>query len=402
MPTAPAEVRIRATLRPVPTSMSLLSIRLLGELSAVDHRGNSLSIGNRRTQAVIAFLALSMEGERTVRDFSALFGGTDPQLAAPALMRDLQYALRFIPPDLLRHDRGSVRFKPEIVQVDALRFAALAGSESLVSIRAAADLYRGPLMPGFVSGIDAFDSWLDVERQRYAQEGVAVFSKLLSAQIKAGWWEAAVETASRLLALDPSQEVVHRTLMRLQLEQGRPDSALRRYQECADILRRELDRQPTAETERVHGEIVAALRKTPAPREVFRKPLDRPVLVLLVEDDMVSAALMEGFLAEAGYEVVSVVNGAEALMQIGSRRYDLLIIDINIPTVDGHTLFEAITRSGVDTPAIFITGSVAPEDEARSLELGAADFLRKPIRRETLLPRIRAILQRRERARQAR
>jgi DNA-binding response OmpR family regulator len=54
-------------------------------------------------------------------------------------------------------------------------------------------------------------------------------------------------------------------------------------------------------------------------------------------------------------------------------------------------------KKGMETPAIFITGVAGAEVEARSLELGAAGFLRKPIRKETLLPRVRAILQRRER-----
>jgi CheY-like chemotaxis protein len=378
--------------------MALLSIRLFGDFSAVDHRGNALSIGNRRTQAVIAFLALTMEGERTVKDFAALFGEGDADLAA-SLTRDLQFALRFIPPDLLRHDRGSLRLKRDVVDVDVARFNTFAASESLASIRSAADLYAGPLLPGFTSGLEAFDRWLEMERRQYACEVIAVFSKLLTAQVKAGWWELAVETASRLLALDPTQEVVHRTLMRLQLEQGRPDSALRRYQECADILRREFNREPSAETQMVHDEIVETLKKTPAPREVFRKPLDRPVLILLVEDDMVSSALMEGLLDDAGYEVMTVTDGALALIEIGRRQFDLLLIDINVPTLNGLQFFEVMIQKGFETPAVFITGSNAPEVEARSLELGAADFLRKPIRRETLLPRIRAILQRRERAR---
>jgi len=379
--------------------MPLLSIRLFGEFSAVDQRGNALSLGNRRTQAVIAFLALTSEGERTVKDFAALFGGDDPQLSAAALTRDLLFALRFYPPDLLRHDRDSVRLNAAAVEIDTARFNNLAASESLASIRMAVDLYQVPLLPGFVSGVEAFDRWLEIERRHYAREAIAVISKLLAAQIKAGWWELAVETASRLLSLDPSQEVVHRTLMRLQLEQGRADSALRRYQECADILRRGFDREPSAETEKVHRDIVEALKKTPAPREVFRKPLDRPVLILIVEDDMVSSALLEGLLDDAGYEIVAVADGASALIEIGRRQFDLLVLDINVPTLNGLQFFEVMMQKGFDTPAVFITGSASAEVEARSLELGAADFLRKPIRRETLLPRIRAILQRRERAR---
>jgi len=222
---------------------------------------------------------------------------------------------------------------------------------------------------------------------------VAVFGRLLAAQIKAGWWERAVETAGRLLSLDPSQEIVHRTLMRLQLEQGRPDAALSRYQECADILHRQFGTVPSAETEKVHDEIRAALKTAPAPREVFRNPIAGPVLILLVEDDLVSSALVEGFLIEAGYEVVSLADGADALIEIGRRKFDVLILDINIPTLDGLRLFEIMIQKGIETPAIFITGVAGPEAEARSLEMGAADFLRKPLRKENLLPRVRTILQ---------
>ena len=147
-------------------------------------------------------------------------------------------------------------------------------------------------------------------------------------------------------------------------------------------------------------EIEIAMKKSPAPRDAFLKPFDRSVLILVVEDDAVSSALIEGFLNEAGYEAVCVMDGADALLELGRREFDLLLLDINIPTLDGLRLFEIMIQKGIDTPAIFVTGSASPEVEARSLELGAADFLRKPIRKEALLPRIRAILQRRQRARE--
>ena len=151
------------------------------------------------------------------------------------------------------------------------------------------------------------------------------------------------------------------------------------------------------ETERLHSDIMAALERSPAPREVLRNPIDRPVLVLLVEDDLVSSALVEGYLTEAGYGVVAVADGADALMEIGRRRFDLLVLDINIPTLSGLRLFEIMIQKGIDTPAIFITGIAGAEAEARSLEMGAADFMRKPIRKETLLSRIRTIVQRKMR-----
>jgi CheY-like chemotaxis protein len=375
--------------------MALLTIRLFGDFSISDHRGNTLAIGNERTQALIAWLALHLTDVAPLREFAMQFGQED----IFALARDLRYTMRFIASDATIGEGDTLRFNRHAVDVDVARFDALVASIGVNAVREAAELYRGPLLAGFASDIAGFDEWVTEQRLRYWRTALATLGKLLAAQVKAGWWESASETAGRLLSLDPTQEVVHRTLMRLQLEQGRPDSALRRYQECADILRREFQREPSAETERVRDEIIAALERAPAPRDVFLKPLDRPVLILLLEDEAVSSALMEDFLTEAGYEVVCVTDGADALLELGRRQFDLLVLDVNVPTLSGLKLFEIMIQKGMETPAIFVTGMAGPEVEARSLEIGAADFLRKPIRKETLLPRVRAILQRRERAR---
>jgi CheY-like chemotaxis protein len=378
--------------------MSSFKVRLFGEFSAVDHRGNTLALGSRRTHAALAWLALHLDAPAPLRDFASLFGGDN----AGALGRDLRHALRFAAPDVLIGAGDTLRFNPRSVDVDVARFDALTANDSLKAIRAAAEIYRGNLLDRFVSDLPAFDEWLAERRLHYWHAALAILGKLLAAQIKAGWWENATDTASRLLALDPTQEVVHRALMRLQLEQGRPDSALRRYQECADILEREFDRQPSAETERLREEILAALENTPAPRDAFQKALDGPVLILLVEDDAVSSALVEGFLTEAGYEVVATADGGDALLELGRREFDLIVLDVNVPTLNGLQLFEIMMKKGMETPAIFITGVAGAEVEARSLELGAAGFLRKPIRKENLLPRVRAILQRRERVQSSR
>ncbi len=375
--------------------MVLLSVRLLGELSAVDYRGDALSVGNRRTQALIIYLAIRVGGKTSMTELaSLLFGDPKAEAEVREVVRDLHYALRFLPHDILIDDGTTVRFNRETVEVDARAYAELIGAPSMNSIRKAVDIYRGNLLENFSSGIEPFDAWLAERRLTYWRAALAIFGNLLTTQIRAGWWEEAVETAGRLLSLDPSQEVVHRTLMRLQLEQGRADSALRRYQECADILRREYDREPSPETERLHREIVRALERTPAPREVTHTRAGGPVLVLVVEDDLVSSVLMEGYLAEAGYEIVTVADGGDALIELGRRHFDLLILDINIPTLSGLKVFEIMLQKRIDIPALFITGMSGTDVEMQSLEMGAAGFLRKPIRKEVLLPKIRGILQR--------
>ena len=225
--------------------MPLLTIRLLGEFSATDHRGNALSVGNKRTQALIAFLALRLNQHSTLQEMGELLFGTVSPATIRGAITDLRYALRFLPADILVEDGELVRLNPDEVVVDAQQFADLISAPSINTIRAATEIYRGNLLENFTTGIASIDEWVAAKRLNYWRAAVAIFGRLLSAQIQAGWWEAAAETASRLLSLDPSQEAVHRTLMRLQLEQGRPDAALRRYQECADILLRDCNRAPS-------------------------------------------------------------------------------------------------------------------------------------------------------------
>jgi DNA-binding SARP family transcriptional activator len=376
--------------------MVLLSIRLLGDLSAVDYRGNTLSIGNRRTQALVVYLAMKIGNTPSIREIGELLFG-DPTAAVQVreLIRDLHFALRFLPPDIVVDDGVTVRFNREVVDVDVQRFNDLISAPSLNSIRKAADIYRGDLLASFTTGIPAFDAWMADRRQTFRRAAIAIFGNLLTALIRAGWWEEASDTATRLLALDPSQEVVHRTVMRLQLEQGRADAAMRRYHDCAEVLRREYGREPGPETERLRREIENALQKAPALKELTRaQTRTGPVLILLVEDDLVSAALVEGFLSEAGYEVVTVKDGGDALLELGRRGFDLLILDINIPTLSGMKVFEIMVQKRIETPALFITGMTGTEVETQSLEMGAAGFLRKPIPKDVLLQKIHGILHR--------
>lgn len=376
--------------------MPFLNIRLFGDFSAIDFRGNALSIGNRRTQALVVYLALR-GGKTSLGEIGELlFDDPGVEQQVRALIRDLQYALRYLSDEIVIDDGRTVRFNRDAVVVDAQQFNDLLSTPSINTIRKAVELYRGNLLENFTTGIRAFDEWLAERRLNLWRGALSMFGTLLAQQIRAGWWEEAVETAGRLLSLDPSQEVVHRTLMRLQLEQGRADAALRRYQECADLLRREYSREPSPETERLREEIVAALKEAPAPREVtqVRKNGGSPTLVLVVEDDLVSSALIDGFLTEAGYQVVSVADGADALLQLGRRQFDLLILDINIPTLSGLKLFEIMVQKQIHTPALFITGMPGTEVETQSMEMGAAGFLRKPISKEVLLPKVRGILRR--------
>ena len=115
--------------------------------------------------------------------------------------------------------------------------------------------------------------------------------------------------------------------------------------------------------------------------------------LLVVEDDQTTRKVITHFLQNEGYQVVVAEDGIDALIKMGQSRFDLILSDINIPNLDGFRLLEMVQQKGFGVPIILMTGRVSPEDEIRGFELGATDYLRKPIQKEVLLLRVRRILQ---------
>jgi len=115
-------------------------------------------------------------------------------------------------------------------------------------------------------------------------------------------------------------------------------------------------------------------------------------LVLLVDDDPDTLTLLERTIGSSGYTVVPAHDGGTALLELGRRAFDLVISDLDLPGLDGFTLLQIMAQQGVKAPVMFLTGSDTEEDEARGFELGAVDFMHKPIRPDVLLARIHRAL----------
>ena len=124
------------------------------------------------------------------------------------------------------------------------------------ALEQAAELYRGDLLLGFTLNEPLFEEWLVAERERLREMALEALARLLAHQSKAAGTERAIQTAVRLLGLDPLQEAVHRTLMRLYARQGRRGAALKQYQVCVGVLRRELGTEPEAETRQLYQELL--------------------------------------------------------------------------------------------------------------------------------------------------
>lgn len=121
------------------------------------------------------------------------------------------------------------------------------------------------------------------------------------------------------------------------------------------------------------------------------EPLPGPTapLVLVVDDDPDMRALLELHLSGSGYRVETAVDGVDALLALGRRDFDLVLSDINMPNLDGVKLLEMITQKGISVPTIFVTGEDDDDLEAQVLSYGAADYIRKPVRKDAMLLRVK-------------
>ncbi|RMH17537.1 MAG: response regulator [Gemmatimonadetes bacterium] len=119
--------------------------------------------------------------------------------------------------------------------------------------------------------------------------------------------------------------------------------------------------------------------------------------VLVVDDDPTTRVYLEALLKSCGYEVASAEDGIEALMLLGRAEFDVVLSDVCMPNLDGLKLLEIMTQKGLDTPVIFLTADSDPTSEVRGLELGASDFLVKPVKKDILRVRLRRLLNARAR-----
>ncbi len=110
--------------------------------------------------------------------------------------------------------------------------------------------------------------------------------------------------------------------------------------------------------------------------------------ILLLEDDPILSEIIEEFLCEHGYHVTLFYDGQEALDALFVDKFDILVLDINVPSLSGFELLKALKEAGIITPTIFITSLSQINDVKKGFALGAEDYLKKPFELEELLVRI--------------
>lgn len=119
--------------------------------------------------------------------------------------------------------------------------------------------------------------------------------------------------------------------------------------------------------------------------------------IFLVEDDLNFGAVLKAYLELNDFEVNLISDGARARSVFKPKEYDLCVLDIMLPNLDGYELASFIRATDPQVPFVFLTAKSLKEDVVKGFGLGADDYITKPFDSEVLLMKIRAILRRNDR-----
>ncbi|MBP0618867.1 BTAD domain-containing putative transcriptional regulator [Cupriavidus consociatus] len=233
------------------------------QLSSAD--GTPIPLTARKARAVLAYLALQGRAQPRDKLAALCWAESNAEQARSSLRQALSAARRALD-DAGTQGQHVVLAEGDCVMlgeiaVDVCEFEQCAREATPASLARAADLYRGDLLEGFHAAAPAFDHWLAIERERLRGMALDALAKLLGQHEQAGATDLAIASATRLLALDPLQEGVHRALIRLYERQGRQALALKQYRLCRAALQRELGVSPEPETDALYQAILRARRE---------------------------------------------------------------------------------------------------------------------------------------------
>ncbi len=116
--------------------------------------------------------------------------------------------------------------------------------------------------------------------------------------------------------------------------------------------------------------------------------------LLLLEDDLTLSETVVDYFEEQGFDVTAVYDGDEANEVIYENKFDLFLLDVNVPSMNGFELLKTVRENGNTTPAIFITSLNSMNSLEEGFESGCDDYIRKPFELKELLLRVQTIIKR--------
>ena len=274
-----------------------MRIRLLGGLEVVSPRGEPVRFATRKT--ALLFAALTLAGRRGVRRETLcdlFWPGRGEAQARNSLRQALADIRRLFPPGNgaaihVEADLETAALVADVADGDVWLFDQLIQRGDPASLALAADLYQGDLLDG-VALPEPLDQWFAPHRSAYRRKALELVDLLSRAYPAIGTTEelACERLAERLVASDPTAEEAHRALIRLYLNRGKANAALRQFRSFKEALQRELGVEPEDETralieeQRENGERPGQPTPPPAveaPIASAQRDTDHPSVVVL-------------------------------------------------------------------------------------------------------------------------
>jgi DNA-binding SARP family transcriptional activator len=242
----------------------MFRVYLFREFQIEDLDGNPIKIGTRKAQLLFAYLLLHANQPIPREKLVDLFWPDAEESKARQSVRQALYTLRNVlkkssglDTEYVTTDLQNIRFElQDHFEVDALKFdeqLAQADEEELGRstelLECAIECYRGEILQG------AYEDWTFEFQEYYRNRYLKALKQLIEIYFQSKKSEEAIEIAKKSLTSDPYQEEVHRMLIMLYVAVGNRTAALRQYEECAELLRSELDVEPLPETRALYEEI---------------------------------------------------------------------------------------------------------------------------------------------------
>ncbi|MEW8470961.1 MAG: BTAD domain-containing putative transcriptional regulator [Candidatus Thiodiazotropha sp.] len=237
----------------------VMELSLFGGFQLIDDTGAAVELRARKTKALLAWLALHQEKSQPRERLALLLWEESGDAQARHSLRQALSGLRKVlgsHADALVTDQESVLLRSGYIVSDSGSFdALLKEAQTPEQLTKLTSLYGGEFLEGFNPRANNYEEWLMTQRSHYRELAINTMSKLLAHYLQTAQLEAGIRLGIKLLASDPLQEQVHRTLMQLYARLNRPADALRQYRRCRRLLMRELGVSPEPETEQLHREI---------------------------------------------------------------------------------------------------------------------------------------------------
>ncbi|MEE9428989.1 MAG: BTAD domain-containing putative transcriptional regulator [Paracoccaceae bacterium] len=360
--------------------MSEISVGVFGGLDVTGPDGTSIAVSGNKQQALLAYLVMNTDNPPSRdRVMTLLWGDRFTDQARQSLRQGLSKLRQAIDPDgigIIVTENDRLAINPDLVDVDWVKFQLAAAKSTPQADAQAVDLFCCTLLDGLYVREAAFDEWLLAERVRMSEVAFPVFERLAAFHLKNSDQAKSQATATQLIEIDPLRESSHRLLMRILAQSGQRAAAIKQYNNCAELLKRELEVEPDPETQQLLADI-----KNPAPvpsdtsDKSAQKDQTSNVAKVGAESSRVRISVLNFICSADGSEIAEFADGLSWEVNSSLTRFRWLEVVAQPPSdADVPTLPQLRKMATTQNVSYVVQGSVRELSEILRITLQLVDI----------------------------